>query len=286
MDPSWIQSIVEEVVQQLSQKEPMLKPNRIPIAVSARHVHLSKEHLEILFGTGYELRKRADLSQPNQFASEETVTIAGPKGTIERVRVLGPARRLTQVEISLTDGMKLGVKAPIRQSGDIKGSSPVTVIGPRGSIYLKEGMITAQAHIHMSPEDASRFGVQDGEYVHVSTGDVRPITFQQVLIRVSPSYRLEMHIDTDEGNAGCVQKGQTGELIKLGDSPKPAVPSAVLPSVPSVEKKAVFEGGLLSRNDVQEADGTVIYIDKRTIVTPLAKDTARELGKRIEVIEA
>ena len=286
MDPSWIQSIVEEVVQQLSQREPMLEPHRIPIAVSARHVHLSKEHLAILFGAGYELKKKADLSQPNQFAAEETVTIAGPKGSIERVRVLGPSRRLTQAEISLTDAVKLGVKVPIRQSGNVKGSSPVTIIGPKGSIYLEEGLIAAQAHIHMSPADAERFGVQDGEYVQVATGEIRPITFNQVLIRVSPSYRLEMHIDTDEGNAGFVQKGQTGKLIRMGDSPSAAAPASVPESGTACEKKTVFEGRLLSQNDVKEATGTVIYIEKQTLVTPLAKDTARELGKKIEVTEA
>lgn len=284
MDPSWIQSIVEEVVQQLNKQENMLKPNHIPIAVSARHVHLSKEHLAILFGPGHQLKKRIDLSQPNQYAAEETVTIAGPKGSIERVRVLGPSRSQTQVEISLTDSLKLGVKPPIRQSGNIEESAPVTIIGPKGSVFLQQGMIIAQAHIHMSPEEAERFRVKDGEYVQVTTGEIRPVSFGRVLVRVSSSYQLEMHIDTDEGNAGFIQRGQTGHIIKLGDNPFIPFSDQVIED--QGNKKLAFKGTLLSQNDVAATSEKVIHIEKRTIVTPLAKDTARDLGIRIEVIES
>lgn len=290
MDPQWIQSIVEQVIQQLEQKDPAPKPKGIPIAVSARHVHLSEQHVAALFGPSYKLTKRSDLSQPNQFAAEETVTLAGPKGTIERVRILGPSRKLTQVEISQTDAFKLGVKPPIRQSGDIKGSAPITIIGPKGSIYLPEGLIIAQAHIHMAPSDAEHFNVHDGQIVQVAADTERPMTFGRVLVRVSPSYRLEMHIDTDEGNAAFIQKGQIGELIVDGQ-PVGSVPSAPIPMnssepVQPLKQAAVFEGKLLSQHDIKNASEPVIRIQKRTIVTPLAKDTARDLGKKIEVIEA
>ncbi|KAB7706653.1 phosphate propanoyltransferase [Bacillus aerolatus] len=282
MDPQSIQSIVEEVLQQLGQKQPTLQPNQIPIAVSGRHVHLSEQHLAVLFGESYALKKKNDLSQPNQFAAEETVILSGPRGTIERVRVLGPSRNLTQVEVSQTDAFKLGVKPPIRQSGDIKGSSPVTIIGPKGSVYLTEGLIIAQAHIHMSPDDADRFQVKDGQYVQVTTGTERPITFGRVLIRVSPSYRLEMHIDTDEANAGFIRTGQIGELIIAGQ----AAPSPSPVMVQEVKHAStVFEGKLLTQHDVQQSAESVIQVRKSTIVTPLAKDTARDLSKKIEVID-
>ncbi|MEK4027819.1 phosphate propanoyltransferase [Pseudobacillus sp. FSL P4-0506] len=283
MDSEWIQSIVEEVIQQLGRKELAQRPNHIPIAVSARHVHLSEQHLAALFGPSYALKKKSDLSQPNQFAAEETVILSGPKGAIERVRVLGPSRHLTQVEISQTDAFKLGLKPPIRQSGDIKGSSPITVIGPKGSVYLPEGLIIAQAHIHMAPEDAERFQVQDGQYVQVRAETERPVTFEKVLIRVSPSYRLEMHIDTDEANAGFIRSGQVGEIIVEGQRQPVQAAPVVLQEKPVLS--TVFEGKLLSQHEVKQMNEEVIRVGKGTIVTPLAKDTARELGKKIQVID-
>ncbi len=207
-----VHSIVEEVMKQFEQRQNRFKP--VPIAVSARHAHLSKEHLEVLFGYGFKLSKRSDLSQPGQFAANETITIAGVKGSIERVRILGPARGSTQIEISRTDALKLGVTPPLRQSGDISGSSPCTLIGPKGSIYIHEGLIIAGRHIHMTPEDAEHYKVKDQEYVDVKVESERPVTFEQVLVRVSSRYRLEMHIDTDEANAAFISKGQTGTLFK------------------------------------------------------------------------
>ncbi|PWA13056.1 propanediol utilization protein [Pueribacillus theae] len=212
MNQQVIQTIVEEVVQQLSNKPS--SPKIIPIAVSARHCHLSKNDLKTLFGEGYELTKKADLSQPGQFAANETVSIIGPKGSIQNVRILGPTRNLTQVEVSKTDAIMLGLNPPLRESGDIKGSSPITILGPEGSIYLKEGLIIAKAHIHMHPEDAEAFQVKNGDYVRITTEDIRPVSFEQVLIRVSPNYKLEMHIDTDEANAGFITTGKKGKLIK------------------------------------------------------------------------
>src|SRR5690606_17893437 len=139
---------------------------------------LSPQHVEALFGKGYELTKRSELSQPGQFAANETVVIAGPKGSISQVRVLGPSRPRTQVEISWTDAMKLGVRPPIRESGNIENSAPVTIIGPKGSLFLEEGLIIAQSHIHMSSQDAERLNVEDGEAVTVEVDGVRPIAYR------------------------------------------------------------------------------------------------------------
>lgn len=283
MDSDWIQSIVEEVIQQLGRKEPAAGTKEIPIAVSARHVHLSEQHVAALFGSSYQLKKKSDLSQPNQFAAEETVILSGPKGTIERVRVLGPSRSLTQVEVSQTDAFRLGVKPPIRQSGDIKGSAPITIIGPKGSIYLTEGLIIAQAHIHMTPADADRLQVQDGQYVQVRAETARPVTFEKVLVRVSASYRLEMHIDTDEANAAFIRAGQIGEIVSEGQ--RPSLPAVPVQPQESVRHSAIFDGKLLSQHEVRQMEETVIRVGKATIITPLAKDTARELGKKIEVID-
>jgi putative phosphotransacetylase len=212
MDQQAIQSIVEEVVSRLTVMNPT-KPS-IPMAVSARHCHLSQRDLEALFGEGYELTKKADLSQPGQFAANESITIVGPRGSLEKVRILGPARNITQVEVSQTDSVKLGVKPPLRESGDIEGSAPITLVGPKGSLYKKEGLIIAQAHIHMTPEDASIFSVENGEYVKIEVNGVRPVTLGKVLIRVSPRYKLEMHVDTDEANAGFICRETVGKLIK------------------------------------------------------------------------
>lgn len=212
MDQHVIRAVIEEVVSQISTQP--LSEKMIPIAVSARHCHLKPEDVEILFGKGYELTKLRDLSQPGQFAANETVTIVGPRGSIHNVRVLGPARQLTQVEVSRTDAIQLGINPPLRESGNIGGSAPITIVGPAGSIYLKEGAILALAHIHMHPDDAAAFGVKNGEYVRVTVDNERSVSFERVLIRVSPNYRLEMHIDTDEANAGLITTGQKGRLEK------------------------------------------------------------------------
>ncbi|MDP4170025.1 MAG: phosphate propanoyltransferase [Bacillota bacterium] len=201
--------MVEETV-----RNTLFPIKKVPVAASNRHIHLSSEHLERLFGSGYKLSKLKDLSQPNQFAAMETLTLIGPKGRIQNVRVLGPARGITQVEVSLFDGRTLGVKPPIRQSGDISGSESIIIQGPRGQIHLKEGLICASRHIHMHSKDAEAFDVRDGEYVQVRVGGERGVIFSNVLIRVSPKYKLEMHIDIDEANAANLQAGQWGEIIR------------------------------------------------------------------------
>ncbi|RKD34278.1 phosphate propanoyltransferase [Thermohalobacter berrensis] len=186
----------------------------LPIALSNRHVHLSEEHIKVLFGEGYELTKKKDLSQPGQFAAEEKVDLVGPKGTIKGVRVLGPARKETQVEISLTDSFKLGVKAPVRNSGDLDGSPGAKLVGPNGEVELEKGVIAAARHIHMHTDDAEEFGVKDKDIVKVKVGGERGLVFENVLVRVSPKYALEMHVDIDEGNAAGVKNGEMVELIK------------------------------------------------------------------------
>ncbi len=191
------------------------EPGRIPVGVSARHVHLTQEHVEILFGPGAELTPDRPLSQPGQFACRERVLLAGPKGSLSGVRVLGPARKATQVEISATDAIALGIRPPVRESGKLDGSAAVTLVGPHGAVTLESGVIIAQRHIHMLPEDARRFGVADGESVWVaSTDGPRRTVFGDVIVRVSPNYQLEFHIDTDEANAAGLRTGDTVVLIK------------------------------------------------------------------------
>jgi acetate kinase len=188
----------------------------IPIAVSARHVHLTDEMVEKLFGEGHELTERAPLSQPGQFASEETVTLVGPKRQLEGVRVLGPTRDHNQVEISRTDEFSLGVDAPVRMSGDLEGTPGITLRGPEGEVRLEQGLICALRHIHMTPEDADQFGVEHEDYVDVAVqGGARDLVFQDVVIRVKPTYKLEMHIDTDEANAANLPQRSEGSLVSV-----------------------------------------------------------------------
>ena len=180
----------------------------IPVGVSGRHVHLSREHLDALFGAGYELKKMKDLSQPGQYAAEETVDIMTTKGAFTRVRILGPVRKDTQVELSLSDAVKLGINPPIRDSGNVVGSPGVVLVGPNGTITLDQGVIVALRHIHMTPADAEKLGVKDKDIVSVECCGERAMTMGQVLIRVNEQFALEMHVDTDEGNAACLKTGQ------------------------------------------------------------------------------
>ena len=180
------------------------------VEVSAHHAHLTQEHVEALFGAGHQLTHHSDLSQPGQFACKEQIALVGPKGRIERVRVLGPARKYSQVEIAMTEQFKLGVHPPIRESGDIADSPGCTLEGTAGSVPVDKGVICAFRHIHMTPEDALRYGVRDKSIVRVQiTGD-RELVFGDVLVRVDPSFALSMHIDTDEANAASVKTGAQG----------------------------------------------------------------------------
>ncbi|MDO5293667.1 MAG: phosphate propanoyltransferase [bacterium] len=198
-----VQLIVKNVMTRLNEMD----NHKIPIGVSNRHVHLSQEDLEVLFGKGYQLTKKADLAQPGQFASNETVTVRGPKGEFKNVRILGPLRKKSQVEISLTDSFRLGVKAPIKESGDLAGTPGLSLIGPVGTIDLPQGTIVALRHIHMTPAQAQAFGVKDKDIVEVETFGDRKGILGNVLVRVSDQFALEMHVDIDEANA-CFLKNK------------------------------------------------------------------------------
>jgi acetate kinase len=182
------------------------------VEVSAHHIHLTQEHVEALFGQGHQLTKHADLSQPGQYACKEQLAIVGPKGRIERVRVLGPARRYTQIEIAMTEQFKLGVAPPIRESGDIADTPGCTLESPAGSVTVDRGVICALRHVHMTPEDALRYGVRDKSFVRVRIAGDRELVFGDVLVRVDPNFALAMHIDTDEANAANVKTGAQGYI--------------------------------------------------------------------------
>ena len=187
----------------------------VPVGVSNRHIHLSTADLDTLFGAGYQLTPIKDLSQPGQFACKETLTIVGPSlRPIENVRVLGPVRKASQVEISRTDSFTLKVKPPVRESGDIAGSAPITIIGPKGVVTLKEGYIIANRHIHMSTDEGAQFGLSDGQYVDVEVNGERKTKFYDVQVRVHKDFRLEMHIDTDDANAAGIGNGAKVMIVK------------------------------------------------------------------------
>lgn len=194
--------IVEAIVDKIARAQ---KP--VICNISVRHVHVTGEVMRELFGSSYSLRKLRDLRQPGEYASKELIEIAGQKGAIKKVRILGPLRKYTQVEISRTDCYTLGVSAPVRESGDIKGSLPVKLIGPQGEVDLKEGCIVARRHIHMTPSDAEDFNLANGQFVRIQFSGDRGGILDGVLIRVSSKYTLESHIDTDEANAFDFKSG-------------------------------------------------------------------------------
>lgn len=184
------------------------------VEVSARHVHLSAEHLQILFGKGYELTVKKMLSQPGQYAANERVTVVGPKRELANVAILGPVRKDTQVEISLTDARGIGIEAPIRESGDIAGSAGCRIIGPAGQVEINQGVIIAKRHVHVTPEDAEKFGIKDKQVVSVKIASPdRSTVYGDVIIRVRNDFATAMHIDTDEGNGAAVSGIQYGEII-------------------------------------------------------------------------
>ena len=186
---------------------------QVIVETSARHIHLSREAVDVLFGAGYELTKKKDLSQPGQYACAEKLVVVGPKGSI-KASILGPTRPASQVEISLTDARSIGVVAPIRESGDIAGSGACKLVGPCGEVELTEGVIGAKRHIHMTPEDAEKYGIKDTQIVSVKIPtEGRALIFGDVVARVSPSYALAMHLDTDEANAAGIPGSCIGEIL-------------------------------------------------------------------------
>ncbi len=210
---TYIAEIVVEELQGTSKKPQGDFP--ILVEVSNRHCHLTRETFEILYGKGKELTLLRELSQRGEFAAQETVTLVGPNmRTIEGVRILGPFRKFDQVELSFTDGFYLGMELPVRLSGDIAGSSPITIVGPRGSVTLKEGAIRAMRHLHASPEEAKILGLRDGERIAIEIPGPIGVIFQNVVVRVSANGRLAFHIDTDEANAAGVKRQGVGRIVR------------------------------------------------------------------------
>lgn len=186
---------------------------KIMVETSARHLHLSQADLETLFGAGYQLTNKKDLSQPGQFACEEKVEVVGPKGSL-RMSILGPTRAATQVEVSFTDARALGLRPPVRESGDIEGTPGVKLVGPNGEVEIERGVIVAKRHIHVTPEEAAQLGLSDKEIVSVKLSGEREVTFGETVVRVSPKFAAAMHIDTDEANAAGIAGTVDGEIIK------------------------------------------------------------------------
>ncbi|MDB0438870.1 ethanolamine utilization phosphate acetyltransferase EutD [Clostridioides difficile] len=207
-----MENLLNEIVQEVVSR--VKKEVFIEVEASGRHVHLSEEDVEKLFGKGYTLTKLKDLSQPGQYACKERVTIIGPKGTLKNVVVLGPCRKETQVEISLTDGSTLGLKPPIKQSGDLEDTLSIKIATEKGEIELQKGLMVAKRHIHMTIEDAKKFDVVDNEIVEVKVFGKRPLIFDGVVVRVSDKFKTYMHIDYDEANACAHSKGSIARIIK------------------------------------------------------------------------
>lgn len=207
----------QAVYQRLGKPLPRIAqaPNPLVVNISARHCHLTQEAVEALFGKGYQLRVLRWLYQEGQFAAQETVTLIGPRSrVISNLRILGPCRSLNQVELAYTDAIALGFDVPLRLSGDIKGTPGCMLMGPAGFFELKEGVIRAARHVHMHPDDAAFYGVRNGEYMRLKVGGDCGVVFEKVLVRVDPAFRLEVHLDTDEGNACNLQPHTPCELLK------------------------------------------------------------------------
>ena len=209
-------ALVEKVTKLVMEQIQILKdtPYYVPVGISARHIHLERQHLDQLFGPGYQLTPMKELSQPGQYASEETVEIIGPKGKPVKMRVLGPERAKTQVEVSLSDSRQLGIIPPVRTSGDINGTPGIKVRGPKGEIEITEGVIIPDRHIHMTPEDARWYGVKNGQRVKIRLSGAKGGIMEHVVLRVGTEYRLDFHIDTDDANAFQLFQGQLVEIIK------------------------------------------------------------------------
>lgn len=191
-----------------------MSANKVPVGISNRHLHVTQEDLEILFGKGYELTQKKPLSQPGQFASEETVTLIGPKSIIKNVRILGPVRPQTQVEISRTDSFTLGITPPVRDSGSISATPGIIIEGPKGRVELKEGVIIAQRHLHLHTDEAKELNLNDKDIIAVEFEGERGVIFKNVLVRVSPKFAKDLHLDLDEANAASLSNGDLGTIIR------------------------------------------------------------------------
>lgn len=256
-----------------------------PVEVSARHVHLTREAVDVLFGAGHQLGKKKMLSQPGEFLSEERVKLVTPKGQIDNVAVLGPERKAVQVELSATDAKSLGLKAPVNLSGDLSGAADVVIIGPNGILKADGTVIIAKAHLHLTPADAQHYGLCDGQIISVRIDSPRPITLNGVVARVRSDMALAMHIDFDEANAGSVGPNATGTLCGIESccSPAPAAQAVCQPAAPQpflVTKKLITEEDAKQLKE-GVGSGGCITIPKGTLVTPAARDVFN--GSRITV---
>ena len=292
-----IKAMVESVLQGLGAQASLPAAGRcascsadpFPVEVSARHVHLTREAVEILFGAGHQLGKKKMLSQPGEFLSEERVKLVTSKGQIDNVAVLGPERKAVQVELSATDAKSLGLKAPLNLSGDLRGAADVTIIGPNGILKADGSVIIAKAHLHLTPEDARHYGLHDGQIVSVCIDSPRPITLNSVVARVRSDMALAMHIDFDEANAGMVGPGATGTICGAGAAglalaqPVSAASSPAAPQPFLVTKKLITEADAKQLKEGVGSGGS-ITVPKGTLVTPAAKDVFN--GSRITVTVA
>lgn len=271
----------------------------IPIEASARHVHLTAEAVETLFGKGATLTKKRDLSQPGEFLSEQRVKLVTPKGEIENVAVLGPVRPATQVELSLTDCRQLGLKAPVNLSGDLSGAADVYIIGDKGAMHAPQSVIVAKAHIHLRPEDAARLNVSNGERVSVQIESGRSLTFNDIICRVSEKFAPAMHIDYDEANACMLDKNARAKVLEPGEkavfsapactaapagkpAEKAAVPVEPQAPAPVCDDKLITEAK--ARSILNVVSGNTVCFARGTLVTPAAKDIFAQAKKTVEFI--
>lgn len=279
-----IKLIVEKVMDNMGD---YLKANlEIPIEVSGRHVHLSKEHMEHFFPDEGELKVIKELSQPGQFQYDKRVTLIGPKGVIQNVAILGPARSETQVEISFTDARILGITPPIRESGKLENSTGIVIAAEGKVVQINQGVIVAKRHIHMTPKDAEEFAVKDGQHVKVKIKSKRPVVLEDVLVRVSPKYRLSMHIDYDEGNAAGYERGTKGEICTVSSKDNLRHKSGEV--IEEVEKKIILDNKLITEELLKKLDfqsRKLLYITSKAIVTPMAKDYIRSKNIQLVVME-
>lgn len=270
----------------------------VPVGISARHVHLSQSDLETLFGKGYQLTPMKELSQPGQYAAKEQVTVVGPKGELAKVRVLGPVRGATQVEVAMTDAMKLGIKAPVRMSGELNGTPGCKLVGPAGEVTITQGLIAAARHIHMTDEQAAAYGVSNGDRVSVRVCSERPCIWGNVIVRCGKGHDLELHIDTDEANGALISNGEFVELVASGETAcpttmaaAPAVAAAAASVAASIPAPAAAPAApsapvldLVTEQDVNDAiraNRVEVLCTPRAIVTPAAWDRSAATGLTI-----
>lgn len=292
MDERMIKQIVESVVSKYSGEEPdesnqtkagiRLQGSQFPVEVSARHVHLSQGDIDQLFGNGYSLTKKKDISQPGQYICEERVSLIGPKGQIKNVAVLGPPRNHTQIEISITDGNSLGINPPINMSGDLKGAETVFLTTDKAALQAKNSVIVARNHIHMTEEDAKTYGVKNEQKVCVSIQGRRKVTFEDVVIRVSDNSKLAMHIDVDEANACGFSKVVSVEISNVRSTiNEKEILNECIGHKETTKVLVEYDAKLLVSKVVK---GDTVVINKSTIITPLAKDVLNNAKVKIQYV--